>query len=83
VVGRSPQTYLSVAEAARRWVLDQVRWDDGPWIPVSVTASGATGPSWTAEEQRLADAVAERVRAAVAGGTDPATSTAWSARSGC
>lgn len=26
-----------VAEAAWRWVLDQVRWQDGPWIPTSVT----------------------------------------------
>ena len=31
------ETYSSVAEAAWRWVLDQVRWDDGPWIPASVT----------------------------------------------
>jgi hypothetical protein len=25
-----------VAEAGWRWVLDQVRWSDGPWIPASV-----------------------------------------------
>ncbi|GAA1558004.1 hypothetical protein GCM10009789_09280 [Kribbella sancticallisti] len=28
--------YREVADAAWRWVLDQVRWDDGPWIPESV-----------------------------------------------
>jgi hypothetical protein len=27
------------AQAAWRWVLDQVRWDDGPWIPEVVTES--------------------------------------------
>lgn len=41
----SPQhssTHLEVADAAWRWVLDQVRWDDeGPWIPESVVASQA------------------------------------------
>jgi len=31
------ESYERVAEAAWRWVLDQVRWDDGPWIPGSVT----------------------------------------------
>ena len=96
MLARSSQSYLAVAEAAWRWVLDQVRWDDGPWIPASVTADGTAGPSWdrdglhsgigglahvlaeirlgrawTAEEQRLADAVAERVRAVVATQTDP------------
>lgn len=25
--------YREVADSAWRWVLDQVRWDDGPWIP--------------------------------------------------
>jgi hypothetical protein len=29
-------TYADLGEAAWRWVLDQVRWDDGPWIPESV-----------------------------------------------
>src|SRR5262245_60315174 len=33
---RTPETYRGVAEAAWRWVLDQVRDDDGPWIPESV-----------------------------------------------
>ncbi|MDI5976087.1 hypothetical protein [Amycolatopsis magusensis] len=28
-----------MAEAAWRWVLDQVRWDDGPWIPESAGIS--------------------------------------------
>ena len=40
------QPYLAVAEAAWRWVLDQVRWDDGPWIPVSVTSPPVTEPGW-------------------------------------
>lgn len=33
---QTPETYADLAEAGWRWVLDQVRWDDGPWIPVSV-----------------------------------------------
>ena len=33
--------YAERGEAAWRWVLDQVRWDDaGPWIPVSVPHEG-------------------------------------------
>jgi hypothetical protein len=36
----SPGTYADVGEAAWRWVLDQVRWDDGPWIPESVPHVG-------------------------------------------
>jgi hypothetical protein len=28
-----PDDYLTFAERGWRWVLDQVRWDDGPWIP--------------------------------------------------
>lgn len=36
-----PKTYGDLGEAAWRWVLDQVRWDDdGPWIPVSVPHEG-------------------------------------------
>jgi lanthionine synthetase-like protein len=35
-------TYRATAEAAWRWVLDQVRWDDGLWIPTSVTTPAAT-----------------------------------------
>jgi hypothetical protein len=79
--------YLDVAEAAWRWVLDQVRWDDGPFIPESPDEpmnpryrdgmnSGTGGlalalaeiraaRSWTAEERRLADAIAERERARI------------------
>ena len=34
------QTYADLGAAAWRWVLDQVRWDDGPWIPVSVPHEG-------------------------------------------
>jgi len=34
------QTYADVGEAAWRWVRDQVRWDDGPWIPESVPHDG-------------------------------------------
>jgi len=33
----SPETYRETAEAAWRWALDQVREDDGPWIPTAVT----------------------------------------------
>ena len=37
----SAQTYADLGDAAWRWVLDQVRWDDdGPWIPVSVPHEG-------------------------------------------
>ena len=36
---RSPETYRSLAEAAWRWVLDQVRGENGPWIPESVVGS--------------------------------------------
>jgi hypothetical protein len=32
---QSPETYADLAEAGWRWVLHQVRRDDGPWIPVS------------------------------------------------
>jgi hypothetical protein len=35
----------AVAEAGWRWVLDQVRWDDGPWIPESVPAPTAEAPA--------------------------------------
>ncbi len=43
---RPPETYRDTADAAWRWVLDQVRWDDGPWIPWSVGASGPGDPPW-------------------------------------
>lgn len=39
----TPETYAATAEAAWRWVLDQVHDDDGPWIPVAVTTPPATG----------------------------------------
>jgi len=39
---RTPETYRDVAETAWSWVLAQVRWDDGPWIPGSVTTPAAT-----------------------------------------
>jgi hypothetical protein len=35
-----PGTYADLGDAAWRWVLDQVRWDDGPWIPESVPHEG-------------------------------------------
>ena len=41
-----PTAHVEVAEAAWRWVLDQVRCDDGPWIPEAVTDPPATTPSW-------------------------------------
>ncbi|WP_299921914.1 lanthionine synthetase LanC family protein [uncultured Nocardioides sp.] len=34
------ETYADLGEAAWRWVLDQVSWDDGPWIPVSLGFDG-------------------------------------------
>lgn len=33
----TPDDFLAFAERGWRWVLDQVRWDDGPWIPWHVT----------------------------------------------
>ncbi|GAA3588029.1 lanthionine synthetase LanC family protein [Kribbella ginsengisoli] len=91
-MARSADSYRAVAEAAWRWVLDQVRWDAGAWIPESVGGpepvavpeyrdngmhSGLGGLAhvlaeiklsrpWTAEEQTLADAIAEQIRAAIA-----------------
>jgi hypothetical protein len=39
---RSVRQRVVVAEAAWRWVLDQVQWDDdGPWIPESGSLDGA------------------------------------------
>jgi len=40
----SAQSLRRVAEAAWRWVLDQVRWQDGPWIPFS-TNDSLDGPN--------------------------------------
>ncbi|MCW2791158.1 MAG: hypothetical protein JWO76_256 [Nocardioides sp.] len=40
---RDRATYTPTAEAAWRWVLDQVRWDDGPWVPTVVPASEPPG----------------------------------------
>ena len=104
---RSPETYRRTADAAWRWVLDQVRWQDGPWIPESVTVpesptnpQPATGPEggeipalrdgmhsgtgglayvlaevrlarpWTAEEERLAEGIVDRIRARIPTSTD-------------
>ena len=36
--------YRDVADAAWRWVLDEVRWDDGPWIPETVEVDSEPGP---------------------------------------
>jgi hypothetical protein len=35
------RSYRELAEAAWRWVLDHVAWDDGPWVPQSVADEGA------------------------------------------
>ena len=92
---RTSETYQRVADSATRWVLDQVRWDDGPWVPWSVDGSDEQDPPWdrdglhsgigglalllaevrltrpwTGEEQRLADAIADRLRGQVATQTD-------------
>src|SRR5689334_17405752 len=32
--------YWDLAERSWRWVLDQVRWSDGPWIPLRVEDEG-------------------------------------------
>lgn len=76
--------YGEIAEAAWRWVLGQVRWDDqGPWIPEYADGecveddrdgmhNGIGGlahalaeirltRSWTADEERLAGAIADRI----------------------
>ena len=39
-----PSSYRSVADRAWRWVLDQVRYDDAPWIPESVTDGPVVEP---------------------------------------
>ncbi len=82
--------YRDCAEAAWRWVLEQVRADEGPWVPVSVTEPPADAPAWdrdgvhsgvgglalalgevrlsrpwTDEEESLAEAIADRVRASI------------------
>jgi hypothetical protein len=46
VTPHNPETYRGLAEAAWRWVLNQVRWDDGPWIPASVTIPAVTDAPW-------------------------------------
>jgi len=38
------EPYAALAEEAWRWVLAQVRWDDGPWVPRSVPWPGDAGP---------------------------------------
>jgi hypothetical protein len=92
---RPSETYRDVADAAWRWVLAQVRWEDGPWIPGSVTTppsteipadrdgmhSGVGGLAhvlaeirlarpWTAQEQDLADGIAQRTRRGIPTETD-------------
>ncbi|QNN53509.1 lanthionine synthetase LanC family protein [Nocardioides mesophilus] len=105
MTARDPGTYRGVAEAGWRWVLDQVRWDDGPWIPTTGSTTGSTTGTaaspgsdlpptdrdglhsgigglahtlaeiratrpWTAEEHRLADGIADRIRRVVPDETD-------------
>jgi lantibiotic modifying enzyme len=43
-VTAEPDHYRDVAEAAWRWVLNEVRHDDGPWIPAAATAERAVEP---------------------------------------
>jgi hypothetical protein len=45
IVSYPVERYLEVADASWRWVLDQVRWDDGPWIAADESAA-AQGPPW-------------------------------------
>ena len=47
----SAREYTDVAESAWRWVLHQVRWDDGPWIPTAVPG----GPDADRADADLAD----------------------------
>ncbi len=43
----APQEYVACAEESWAWVLDQVRYDDGPWIPWSVEGGDPpTDPPW-------------------------------------
>jgi lantibiotic modifying enzyme len=42
----TPDNYLTNAERGWRWVLDQVRWDDGPWVPGHVAGSEPQEPPW-------------------------------------
>ena len=45
-MGEARAAHRDVAEAAWRWVLDQVRYADGPWIPEALTEPPATEPTW-------------------------------------
>ncbi|MGW3651435.1 lanthionine synthetase LanC family protein [Streptomyces sp. NPDC000878] len=40
----SYDSYRELGEAAWSWVLDQIRDDDGPWLPETVTVSEGTAP---------------------------------------
>jgi hypothetical protein len=43
----STERYHELAEAAWRWVLDRVRYDEaGPWIPLALTDPPAEEPTW-------------------------------------
>jgi hypothetical protein len=47
VTATSASTYREVADASWRWVLTQVRYDAGPWIPASVDpATPSAEPPW-------------------------------------
>ena len=72
---------LELAEAAWRWVLDQVRYDDGgPWIPPT---PAATEPAWDRDGMHsgiggLAHALASRLPRP---GRGPTRSPRWRPRS--
>ena len=51
VTTTTPARLREVAEAGWRWVLDQVRWADGPWIPASVPVDNAVGPEAGDDEE--------------------------------
>jgi hypothetical protein len=55
-VGAS-EDYRELAEAAWTWVLDQVRGDDGPWLPVAVADDGPA-PAPGTERDCLYDGIA-------------------------
>lgn len=41
-----PGTYRDLGESAWRWVLAQIRDDDGPWLPDAVTDEPPAGPAY-------------------------------------
>lgn len=53
MLSRSATAYTDLADAAWRWVLEHVEWDDGPWIPFSVDVEGGGAPVPPDPRERL------------------------------